>query len=162
MMSAASTPRPGVPQLVGRRPIQIGIVVRDLEAAVARYTRLLGIEDWLTQTNSPQLNLRGLRFRGQPADFSERVAISDGKPQIELLQPLEGSSIHVEWLERHGEGLQHLAYRVDSVEATIAAMENAGYVCLQEGYGFLPDGSGGFAYFDLEAEFGHLVEVVEL
>jgi hypothetical protein len=40
-------------------------------------------------------------------------------------------------------------------------MARAGFACLQHGYGFGADGSGGFAYFDTERELGYLVEALE-
>ena len=60
-----------------------------------------------------------------------------------------------------GRGLHHLGITVESVDATIAEMAAAGYPCLQQGYGFGADGSGGFAYFDTEAELGYLLEALE-
>ena len=78
-----------------------------------------------------------------------------------MVQPLDGPSILAEWLERRGEGLHHVAVLVESLDDTIAAMAEAGYACLQHGYGFGADGSGGFAYFDTEAALGYLVEALE-
>jgi methylmalonyl-CoA/ethylmalonyl-CoA epimerase len=148
------------PALFSRRPHQIGILVRDLEAAIAKHEALLGPQDWIRVHNGPD-NLHGLHYRGEPADFSMVLALSGADPQLELLQPLDGPSVMQEWLDRRGEGLHHLGITVDSVDATIAEMEAAGYPCLQRGYGFGADGSGGFAYFDTEAELGYLLEALE-
>jgi hypothetical protein len=90
-----------------------------------------------------------------------RLALHGSNPQLELLQPLEGEDILSEWLERRGEGLHHLGYEVHSLDETIERMAEAGYECIQHGYGFGADGSGGFAYFDTERELGYLVEAVE-
>ena len=90
-----------------------------------------------------------------------RLALHGSDPQLELLQPLEGEDILREWLERRGEGLHHLGYEVRSLDETMKRMAEAGYECIQHGYGFGADGSGGFAYFDTERELGYLVEAVE-
>jgi hypothetical protein len=146
--------------LEGRRPFQIGILVRDLDVALPRYRALVGGGDWLLVENGPQ-NMHGLHVRGVPAAFSMRLALTGSDPQVELLQPLEGPSILDEWLERRGEGLHHVGYLVASVDETIAAMEAAGHACLQHGYGFGADGSGAFAFFDTESELGYLLEAIE-
>jgi catechol 2,3-dioxygenase-like lactoylglutathione lyase family enzyme len=150
----------GVPALFSARPHQIGILVRDLEAAVARHEALLGPQEWIRVHNGPH-NLHGLHYKGVPADYSMLLALSGADPQLELLQPLEGPSILQEWLDRRGEGLHHLGIEVASVDATIAELEAAGYPCLQHGYGFGANGSGAFAYFDTEAELGYLLEAIE-
>ena len=147
------------PPLPGH-PFQVGIVVADVEAALPRYRALFGHEGWLVVENGPA-NLHGLHVRGEPRDFSMRLALLGEDPQLELLQPLSGDDILREWLDRRGEGLHHLGYRVGSLDGTIAAMAEAGYACLQHGYGFGVDGSGGFAYFDTEPELGYLVEAIE-
>jgi catechol 2,3-dioxygenase-like lactoylglutathione lyase family enzyme len=141
-------------------PVQIGIIVRSIEEALPRYEKLFGEREWLIVENGPS-NMHGLHIRGVPAAYSMRLALAGESPQIELIQPLGEPSIIDEWLERRGEGLHHLGYLVDSVDETIAAMEQRGYACIQHGYGFNADGSGAFAYFDTESELGYLLEALE-
>ena len=147
------------PPLAGH-PFQIGIIVASVDEAVPRYRALFGREDWLIVENGPR-NMHGLHVRGEPAEFSMRLALAGSDPQLELLQPLEGEDMLREWLDRRGEGLHHLGYRVDSIDETIEHMAQAGCECIQHGYGFGADGSGAFAYFDTEAELGYLVEAIE-
>jgi hypothetical protein len=149
------------PPLFSAHPSQIGIVVRNLDEALERHRRLIGHDDWLVVENGPQ-NMHGLHVRGEPAVFSMRLALAGSAPQIELLQPVLGPCALSEWLDRRGEGLHHLGIVVASVDETIAQMADAGYPCLQHGYGFMPDHSGAFAYFDTEAELGYLLEALEL
>jgi catechol 2,3-dioxygenase-like lactoylglutathione lyase family enzyme len=149
-----------VPALLAARPTQIGIIVRDVDEAIARHEAVFGPQEWIRVENGPD-NLHDLHYMGEPADYSMRLALTGSDPQLELLQPLEGPSILAEWLERHGEGLHHVAVLVESLDDTIAAMAESGYPCLQHGYGFGADGSGGFAYFDTEAALGYLVEALE-
>ena len=142
------------------QPFQIGIVTRDVHRAVARHDAILGEGEWLIVENGPE-NMHGLHVRGEPAEFSMRLALRGRDPQLELLQPLDGDDILRDWLDRNGEGLHHLGVLVASVDDTIAAMDERGFACLQHGYGFGPDGSGAFAYFDTEAELGYLIEAIE-
>jgi hypothetical protein len=139
---------------------QVGIVVRDVYEALPRYRALFGQDDWIIVENGPH-NMHGLHVRGVLAEFSMRLALCGADPQLELVQPLAGPGILDEWIERRGEGLHHLGYRVVSVDETIDRMHRAGYACLQHGYGFGADGSGAFAYFDTEAALGYLTEAIE-
>jgi hypothetical protein len=146
--------------LAGRPVIQIGILVRELDRSMAAYSTLWGVGPWRVYTYGPKL-LASQIYLGQPAEFSMALALAGGKPQLELIQPLEGPSVYTEWLERRGEGLHHLAVEVDSLEAVIREMEAAGYPMIQSGLGFGPDGDGGFAYFDTADELGLIVEAIE-
>jgi hypothetical protein len=142
-------------------PFQIGILVRDLDEAVARHDAVFGSAEWLIVENGPH-NMHGLHVRRRLTDFRMRLALRGSDPQLELLQPVEGDDILAEWLARKGEGLHHLGFVVDALDDTIDGMRSRGIACLQHGYGFNPDGSGGFAYFDTEAQLGYLVEAIDL
>lgn len=148
-----------MPSPLTGHPFQVGIVVADIEEAIRRQEALFGRTEWLIVENGPG-NMHGLHVRGEPAEFSMRLALRGTDPLLELLQPLEGPDILSEWLERRGEGLHHLGYEVSSLDETIERMAQAGYACVQHGYGFGADGSGGFAYFDTERELGYLVEAI--
>lgn len=80
---------------------------------------------------------------------------------IELLQPVRGPSIYHEWLERHGEGLHHLGFWVDSLDETISVMRRRGFEVLQSGRGLGVHGDGGFAYFDTGGTHGVILEAIE-
>jgi catechol 2,3-dioxygenase-like lactoylglutathione lyase family enzyme len=146
--------------LDGRPVIQIGILVRDLDRSMAAYSALWGVGPWRVYTYGPNI-LVSQSYLGQPAEFSMALALAGSKPQLELIQPLKGPSVYTEWLERHGEGLHHVAVEVDSIEAVISEMKAAGYPMIQSGLGFGPDGDGGFAYFDTERDLGLIVEAIE-
>lgn len=55
---------------------QVGFVVDDLEAAMRRYGRVLGVDPWLVYHYEPPL-LSGTTYRGEPHDYTMRVALSD-------------------------------------------------------------------------------------
>jgi hypothetical protein len=146
----------------GGRPYQVGIVVRDLAAAMHAYGRPAGAGDvWRVWTYDGAV-LRERRYRGAAGTFAMRIALGGTDPQLELVEPLAGPSVYHEWLEAQaGGGLHHLAFRVDDIEAAIAAMAGAGFALLQAGLGFGADGSGAFAYFDTTAALGYIAEAVE-
>lgn len=55
---------------------QVAFVVEDLEAGMRRFDSLLGIEPWLLYRYEPP-RLTETTYRGEPADYSMRVALSD-------------------------------------------------------------------------------------
>jgi methylmalonyl-CoA/ethylmalonyl-CoA epimerase len=49
-----------------------------------------------------------------------------GDVRLELLEPTDASSTVAAFLEKRGEGLHHVAYTVDGIEARIAELKGAG------------------------------------
>ena len=94
----------------GRPPDQIGILVPDLEEALERYEGIWGGGPWRIFTYGPG-RIPWLTYRGSPGTYSLRLAISAAKPQIELVEPLEGPSIYEEFLEHLRPVWEH-CYRV--------------------------------------------------
>lgn len=139
---------------------QVAVVVRDLDAAMERYTTQLGIGPWEVYTYGPA-RCSTLTFRGKDQPYSMKLALAMvGNTQYELIEPLEGPTTYHEFLEARGEGLHHLGYIVDDIDAEIARMAALGYPLLQSGRGFGVDGDGAYAYFDSEHDFGCIVEAI--
>ena len=92
----------------------VGIAVPDLEAAIAFWTRVLGLRLVHQETNEGQ----GVR--------EAMLAAGDGEPCVQLLAPLTTGSTIARFLERSGPGLQQVAFRVTDVAATAETLRNAG------------------------------------
>ena len=89
---------------------QICIVTRDLDACVRNYADRMGIGPWWVQEYAPPV-LTDRHYRGGPGQFSMRLALAwTGDLNWEIIEPLEGPSIYHEFLEEHGEGLQHVGF----------------------------------------------------
>lgn len=152
---------PGAPPPLAGRPVgQVGIVVPDLDAALPRYAELWGIGPWNCWTMGPAI-VKERGFAGGPGEYEMRVALCGKGPQVELVAPVQGPNVYDEWLEERGEGIHHLGFHVDSIDAAMAEMETAGYEPRMWGKGFGAEGDGGFAYYDLLAELGLWVELIE-
>jgi hypothetical protein len=107
----------GLPPLV-----QIGFVVRDLEAAMAQYERLYA--PWSRFDGS----VPGATYRGRTADVKLDIAIGhSGTLEIELIQWCSGESPHREFIERGREGMHHVQYRVEDADAWIGRLAALGY-----------------------------------
>jgi methylmalonyl-CoA/ethylmalonyl-CoA epimerase len=95
---------------------QIAVVVRDIQEALKTYTETLGWGPWSVFDYKPPL-LHDTRVKGEPVEFRMigAEASVDGLG-FELIQPVSGPSIYQEFLDTHGEGVQHIACMKHSVE----------------------------------------------
>ena len=105
--------------------MQIGIVVRDLDAAVRRYVDY-GIGPWQVFQLKPD-DVKEWREHGQPAEPSTRAATAMvGRVQWELIQPLDDKSIFAQFLAEKGEGVHHIAVATANYDETLAAEAERG------------------------------------
>jgi methylmalonyl-CoA/ethylmalonyl-CoA epimerase len=95
---------------------QICVVVKDIEATMKAYTEACGWGPWNVYEYGPPL-LHDTQVRGVPVEYSmigaETTVNGLG---FELIQPVSGPSIYQEHLDRHGEGVQHIACMQHSME----------------------------------------------
>jgi methylmalonyl-CoA/ethylmalonyl-CoA epimerase len=107
---------PSVPMKI----TQIAVVVADMESALRSYTENLGWGPWKVFDYEPPL-LHDTVVRGKPVEFRMIGAETsvDGLG-FELIQPVSGPSIYQEFLDTHGEGVQHIACMKHSVEESEA------------------------------------------
>ncbi len=126
--------------------IHIGVVVRDMDQAVARLTAL-GIGPFKPRVLPPE---NRETFRGKPFVPAEHVTIritQIGNVELELIQPTEGESPHREFLDKKGEGIQHLGFIVNDLQSDVERLTGAGSsVMLTSEF----PGGGGVAYLDLD------------
>ena len=88
---------------------QIAVVVRDLDASMKAYHDLLGWGPWNVYEHVPPA-LHSTHVRGESVEFSMLGAETDVDGiGFELVQPLTGPTIYQEFLDKHGEGVQHIA-----------------------------------------------------
>lgn len=90
----------------------VGIAVRDLEAAVEHYRRTLGLEPVHRETVVDQ----GV----------EEVLFKVGTSYVQLLSALGPDTPVGRFLERRGQGLHHVGYRVDDLVGTLTDLAAQG------------------------------------
>lgn len=102
--------------------VQLGHVVRNLEAAMALYEPLYG--PFTTMDGSVQ----GATYRGRIADVKLAIAFGrSGDLEIELIQWQSGESPHREFIERGREGMHHVQFRVEDCDGWIAKVKPLGF-----------------------------------
>jgi methylmalonyl-CoA/ethylmalonyl-CoA epimerase len=140
---------------------QVAVVVRDIDEAMRRYTEEFGIGPWSVYTFSP--DWIEMTFRGEERGYVMKLALAQvGEVMYELIEPVQGPNTYEEFLNARGEGLHHLGYFVDDIDAAIKEMESRGYKLLQSGRGFGTRNDGAYAYFETEAALGCIVEAIEM
>ncbi len=141
---------------LGLGPIeQVAYIVEDMDLAVPRYQALFG-----PFTVSEQ-KLDDCTVRGTSTDLEMKMAVNNSSPvEIELLQPVEGESPLSEHLAAHGEGLHHVRFRVQRIDAKLAELRERGFEpVLYKRFG--PEIA--FAYVETPPEFGgHVIELLEM
>jgi methylmalonyl-CoA/ethylmalonyl-CoA epimerase len=135
------------------------LVVRDMEKAI-KYFEALGVGPFPPFLGGPGMPFTGKTVRGEPSDYDMdlRLARGDfGGLHLELIQPLKGPSVYHEFLEEKGEGLHHLAFMVDDIDAEISDMEKRGFKVVQTGA--MPNTR--WVYLEAGASEGMLIELCQ-
>ena len=141
-----------------RKVTQFAFIVHD-EKPVAKYWARLGWPDM--SITRPELN--ALDYRGKPGDFKARLGwMRHGRVAYEWIMPEKGPSSWQDHLDKHGEGIHHLAFNVDDMDRSIRDWKQNGFdVAMSGGWGEPgKKGSGRFAYIDTQAASGLDVELL--
>ena len=140
---------------------QVALIVENLDEAMLKYHDWLGIGPWRVYTYGKPL-VKDMAYRGQPADFAMRIALSSiGSLNIELIEMLHGDTIYADHVAKYGYGLHHWGVFVDDIDAALAEAVAAGLEVIQEGSGFGLDGDGHYAYLDTQDVLGVTIELIE-
>jgi catechol 2,3-dioxygenase-like lactoylglutathione lyase family enzyme len=135
---------------------QNGYVVRDIEAALAHWTRVLGVGPFFYVERVP---MDWFRYHGADSPLEVSIALANsGELQIELIQQRnDAPSMYRDFLRAGREGLQHIAYWTTTYQSDLDRLLAQGYRIGQEGQIGGPQGR--FVYFETEAHPGTVIEL---
>ena len=124
----------------------VAIAVRDLDAAVAYYADTYGVE----------VDHREVVER----DGVEEALLKVADSYVQLLTPIRDDSPVAKWMEKRGEGIHHIGYRVDDCAAALDRVKAQGHQVIDEAP---RPGSRGttVAFVHPKTAFGTLNELVE-
>ena len=92
--------------------VELSVVVRDLDEAIARFTKLFGLT---------------MHRRGESKEFGFKNAIlPTGIGHIELLQPTDPNKAVGRFLEKHGEGVYLVGFECQDVPGSVAKLRGEG------------------------------------
>lgn len=133
---------------------QLGYVVRDIDRACQFYEATYGVGPF---TVIPEVDMDGALLRGQPVETGIKVAFAKSdKVEIEFIQPLRGKNLYTEFLDAKGDGIHHLGFLVDDMDAWKAQFAARGFEPV-----FHRDmGVMEFAYFDTSEVGGLMLELL--
>src|SRR5919108_5729721 len=94
----------------------IGIAVKNLDETVAFYRQVMGLEVSSTEV----LNDMKIAF------------LRIGDSELELLEDLTPDGAIARHVAKRGEGMQHMAYRVDNIEQALRDMRAKGVALIDE------------------------------
>jgi methylmalonyl-CoA/ethylmalonyl-CoA epimerase len=96
----------------------IGIAVKDLSVAIPLFGKLLNTVCYKTEEVE-----------------SEKVTTAFFKKadtKIELLESTDPEGVIAKFISKRGEGLHHIAFEVDDIDAEMKRLQNEGFVLLNE------------------------------
>jgi len=96
----------------------IGIAVKDLDETLKFYENVLGI-----------------KAQGNEVIEEQKVRVAFlpiGDTEIELLESTEENGPISKFIEKKGEGIQHIAYKVDDIDKAIEEMKSKGIRMIDE------------------------------
>jgi len=124
----------------------IAIAVNDLEAAIEYYEKTFGAS---------------VEHRERvESDGVEEALIKVAESYVQLLTPIRDDSPVAKYLEKKGEGLHHVGYRVKDAAAALQSVKDGGGKVIDEAP---RPGSRGttVAFVHPKAAFGTLIELVQ-
>ena len=126
----------------------VGVAVKNLDEAVKLYRDVLGFE------------LEGIHVL---KERKVKVALFSmgGEAQVELLEPLGSDSPVAKFLEARGEGIQHIAVRVDNIEKALNELKQKGVVLVDDKPRYGAEGKK-IAFVSPKNTKGVLMELVQL
>ncbi len=96
----------------------IGIAVKNMNEAAATYEKLLGKPAYKTEVVQEQK--------------VEAVFFQAGESKVELLAATSPDSVIASFVEKRGEGVHHIAFRVDSLEQETERLKKEGFELINE------------------------------
>jgi len=140
---------------------QVAYIVKDVVQAKQAFAEMLGMKV-PDHFDGGKFEITQTEYLGQPAPkancWMAFFTVGDGC-QIELIQPNGERSLWQDYLDNHGEGLHHIAFKITDMQEKINLCEAHGMKLVQRGkYG---DGSGRYAYLDANDSLHCYLELLE-
>jgi len=101
-----------------KRLTHIGIAVKNLDSSSRVFSKLFGMKQDHTEEVAEQ-TVKAMFFK-------------IGEGGIELLEPTNPDSTIAKYIEKRGEGVHHLSFEVDDIEAEIARLKKEGFQMIDE------------------------------
>lgn len=150
---------PGAPSLGGKPLHHVGVVVKDIERAIA-HLEALGFGPFVIgeRTGIITVTFKG-ELHGQPAEWKTKVSCTKmGDVELELLEPYEGRQALRESLDATGEGLHHIGWMTTTLLEDVERQKALGAKIWTSS---IRDDAPSFVYFEPSSVGGIAIELRE-
>lgn len=138
---------------------QICFVTNDVDASAKWFADLTG-KEIPAEGRAAEPEVAKATFKGEPANVTARIRMFKFKNiDIEFLQPGPEPSAWREFLDKHGPGCHHIAFRTRNLTKKQAYLESKGHELLQRGE--TDKALGRYAYYNTEPQLGAVIELLE-
>ena len=96
----------------------IGIAVKSLSTSIPLFEKLLNTDCYKTELVESE-NVHTAFFK-------------QGETKIELLESVDPEGVIAKFVERKGEGMHHIAFKVEDIEAEMERLKNDGFILLND------------------------------
>jgi methylmalonyl-CoA/ethylmalonyl-CoA epimerase len=143
----------------GLTPSQIAWVVKDVEKAKNFFKEMFGVSNF-SPTGTTRLQDYKGTYYGQPADAENLVTMTySGGTFIEVIQPISGKSIFMDYIENNPTGgIQHIAYStsITNLDNVISDFENRGFTVVSS----FDTPIAKIVFFDTREDIGVFTEIM--
>ena len=101
-----------------RKIEHIGVAVRSLEISIPLFEKLLNTPCYKTEL-----------VEGEKVNTA---FFKKGESNIELLESIDENGVIAKYIEKKGEGVHHIAFDVEDIEAEMKRLQDEGFVLLNE------------------------------
>ncbi|MFC1900664.1 VOC family protein [Chloroflexota bacterium] len=137
--------------------LHVGLSVRSTDKAARYYESLGGKASERPDIVLSSTDFENLRTYGKtdaPPWKLKIKMLNMGPLTLELLEPVEGDNFIKTWMDKHGEGANHIAYIVDELEKEVAELEAKGVPVMYHA-------EGRYAYMDTRETGGVVIELMQ-
>ena len=100
---------------------QVGCVVKDLSRSIRNYEEVIGIGPFSTFEFRPEKTF--IKDRKSELYLKIGIAQLNADVTVELIQVVQGDPYHKDFLDKFGEGVQHLGFMTDEYDQVLKRAE---------------------------------------
>ena len=148
-------PSQGIPSFDPSNLCQIAIVVKSIDETVKFYTEIFGIGPFEIR----EVDFPNATYYGRKAGYRGKRAFAKlGPVTLELIELIEGKTVHEDFLKEKGEGLHHIGFFVTDLKKCERKPKSVGLKVVQ---GIKREDGSGFAYLDSDRIGGAMFELIQ-
>jgi methylmalonyl-CoA/ethylmalonyl-CoA epimerase len=135
---------------------QVAIVVKSIDETVKFYTEVFGIGPFEIR----EVNFPNATYYGQKGGYRGKRAYAKlGPVTLELVELIDGKTVHESFLKEKGEGLHHIGFTVKDLQKCEEEAEKLGLKVVQ---GMRREDGSGFIYLDSDRIGGAMFELMQV